>query len=269
MQSTQAPPTLQKPDRAQAVASRGWSVLAGLVAAVQFLTIAPLPSRRTCTDQEMGRAVGWFPLVGLLLGGLLLGVHELGSLVWTPALVSGLVLAAWIVATGALHLDGLLDCCDGLFGGRTAEDRLRIMKDSRVGAFAVVGGSLFVLLKYLALASVADSAALLLAPVLGRGAMVLGILVFPYARAEGLGRAMKDHAGWLESLLAALTVCAAAWLYAGERGLAALAVAVSAVWLVGRLALRRLPGLTGDVYGACCELVELLVLLIFAARFAP
>jgi adenosylcobinamide-GDP ribazoletransferase len=165
-----------------------------------------------------------------------------------------------------LHLDGFLDSCDGLFGGRTPEKRLEIMRDERAGAFAVVGGVLLLLVKYAALASVQDRlGATLLAPVLGRFGMVLAIVLFPYARAEGLGRAMKDHAGWRELILAALTAGAVSWLAGRERGLVAMALAGALTWLAARLALRRLPGLTGDIYGAICEILEVAVLLFFAA----
>jgi adenosylcobinamide-GDP ribazoletransferase len=262
-------PLLEKQTPTPLAAPGRWgrNAVTAFFTALQFLTIAPAVLRRPFTPVEMGRAVGFFPVVGLLLGGVLLGLDEATRIYWMPGLGAALVLAAWVIASGALHLDGLLDACDGLLGGRTPEDRLRIMKDARVGAFAVVGGALFVLLKYLALASVDDRmAALLLAPALGRWAMVLAIVLFPYARAEGLGRSMKDHAGWRDVVLGTLTAVAASWLAGGERGLLAMAVAFVAVWLAGRFTLKRLPGLTGDIYGAICEIVELLVLLIFAAR---
>ncbi len=262
-------PLLDKPRPTLLQAPRRWgrNVVVAFLAALQFLTIVPAVRRRLFTPEEMGRSVGFFPLVGLLLGGSLLGIDAAALLYWAPGLAAALVLAGWVIASGALHLDGLIDACDGLLGGRTVEDRLRIMKDPRVGAFGVVGGSTFVLLKYLALAAAADrTAAFLLAPVLGRWGMALAIVLFPYARAEGLGRSMKDHAGWREIALGTMTAGAACWLVAGERGLLALAAAFLATWLAARFTLTRLPGLTGDIYGAICESVELLVVLIFAAR---
>jgi adenosylcobinamide-GDP ribazoletransferase len=262
-------PLLEKPRSTLVKAPVHWgrNLATAFFAALQFLTIAPPLLRRPLTAAEMGRAVGFFPLVGLLLGGVLLGIDAAARFYWTPGLSAALVLAAWVISTGALHLDGLLDTCDGLLGGRTPEDRLRIMKDPRVGAFAVVGGTLFVLLKYLALASVADRlGAFVLAPVLGRWGIVFAIVFFPYARTEGLGRSMKDHAGWREVAFATLTAGVVSWLAGGERGLLALAAVFVAAWLIGRFTLKRLPGLTGDIYGASCEVVELLVLLIFAAR---
>jgi adenosylcobinamide-GDP ribazoletransferase len=240
--------------------------LGPLLAAVQFLTVAPAVVRRPFRAAELGRAVGWFPLVGLLLGGVLAALDGALGLLFPPAVKAALVLAAWALATGVLHLDGLLDSCDGLFGGRTPEARLRIMRDERVGAFAVIGGVFAVLLKYAALAALPGrTPALVVAPVLGRWGMALAIVAFPYARAEGLGRAMKDHAGRREATLASATAALAAMLIGRGAGLTALVLAGAVTWLGGRWVLRRLPGFTGDVYGALCEVLEILALLVFVA----
>jgi len=205
------------------------------LAALQFLTISPPLIRRMFTPRELGRAVGFFPLVGLLVGGLLVGLGDIFFMVWPPPISAALILVAWVVATGALHLDGFLDSCDGLLGGATPEKRLHIMKDERVGAFAVVGGTLLLLLKYLTLWSVQDRLeACLLATVLGHWAIVLPIVFFPYARPEGLGRSMKDNAGWWEVFLATLVALAASWLAGGERGLLAMALVGGATWLAAR-----------------------------------
>jgi adenosylcobinamide-GDP ribazoletransferase len=239
----------------------------GFLAALQFLTVIPPVMKRALTPQEMGRAVAFFPLVGLLLGGMLLGLDEGLRRIWPPDLCAALVLSAWVLITGALHLDGFLDSCDGLFGGRDAEQRLRIMRDERVGAYAVAGGVLLLLVKLLALSWSRDRpGALLLAPVLGRWSMTVAILFFPYARPEGLGRSMKDHAGWGEMIVATLIAAGASWCVSPVVGPIAMAVGAGVTWLIARFVLRRLPGLTGDIYGAICEIVEVLVLLIFAAR---
>jgi adenosylcobinamide-GDP ribazoletransferase len=262
-------PLLEKsrPALLEAPRRSGRNVLVGFLAALQFLTITPPLIRRLLTPEEMGRSVGFFPLVGLMLGALLFGLDEAARLLWPPEIRTALVLLAWVLVTGALHIDGFLDTCDGLFGGNTPEDRLRIMKDERVGAFAAVGGVFLLLIKYLALAAVQDRlGAFLLAPMLGRWGMVLAIVFFPYARPEGLGGSMKDHAGWREVVLATIVAAAACWLAGQERGLLALALSGGATWCVARFTLKRLPGLTGDIYGATCEMLEVLVLLVFAAR---
>jgi adenosylcobinamide-GDP ribazoletransferase len=244
--------------------------LVPIAAAVQFLTVAPPLVRRPFSPEELGRSVGWFPLVGLLLGGLLAGLDWGLAWLFPTGVTAALVLAVWVLATGALHLDGFLDSCDGLLGGRTPEERLRIMRDEHVGAFAVVGGVLLMLVKYAALAGNANPLpALVLAPGVGRWGMALAVVAYPYARAEGLGRVMADNAGGSgEDFCTALLAVVAAAIAVGSgdwHALLAIPLALPAIWLVGWFVLRRLPGFTGDVYGALCELLETLVLLLFVA----
>lgn len=235
------------------------------VAALQFLTLFPPLIRRMFTAEEMGRAVGWFPLVGALLGALL-ALLDLGLRQIFPVSVSSvLVLAAAIVSTGALHLDGFLDACDGLFGGHTPERRLEIMRDERVGAFGLAGGVLLILLKWSALMAIVHRAtALLLAPTLSRWAISLALITVPYARDKGLGRDMKDHAGPAQLVLSTGIALGVALLAGRWEGLIAVVAAALTVWLAVRLALGKVPGLTGDLYGATSELVEVVVLLVYA-----
>jgi adenosylcobinamide-GDP ribazoletransferase len=124
-----------------------------IVTALQFLTIVPPVIRRPFTPEELGRSVGWFALVGIVIGLALVGSDRALIMVFPTSIATALVLTIWVLITGALHLDGFLDTCDGLFGGRTAEARLRIMRDERVGAYAVVGGILLILLKYACLSA--------------------------------------------------------------------------------------------------------------------
>ncbi len=110
---------------------------------------------------------------------------------------------------------------------------------------------------------VSRAAVLVLVPTLGRWAMSLAIVAFPYARPEGLGRAVKDHAGWGQVVLATTLALALAGLTQGWPGLAAMGLAAATTWVVARFALARVPGLTGDLYGAICEMVEVVTLLFF------
>ena len=215
--------------------------------------------------------MAFFPLVGLLLGLILTGFEAVTSFFLPPLIRASLLLAAWVVLTGALHLDGFLDACDGLLGGFDPERRLEIMRDERVGAYALAGGSLLLLIKFSALASLEQGMpALLLAPVLGRWAMVLAITTFPYARPQGLGREIKNHSGWHQAAAGSvfsLLVVIVLLLQGGHTLPILLAVAAAAftAWLVIRFSLRRLPGLTGDIYGAVNEMVETAVLVALAA----
>lgn len=187
--------------------------MVSLLAAFQFLTILPGIIRRPFTPREIGGAVGWYPLVGLALGGVLYGLNAALHWIFPAALVAALTLTAWVVVTRALHLDGFMDTCDGLFGGFTPESRLEIMRDSRTGAFGAIGGMLLLLTKFAALISLPNLLpALLLAPMLARAGLTLAIFGFPYARQKGLGRDIKDHASWREIALASAISLAAAWL---------------------------------------------------------
>jgi len=238
-----------------------------IIAAFQFLTISPTLIRRIFAAQEMGRAVAWFPFVGFVLGIVLYGLHFLLQFIFPSNISAALMLVAWVLLTRALHLDGFMDTCDGLFGGFTTERRLEIMKDSRVGAFGVVAGVLVLLLKYTTLASsLSIWPALLVSATLARWGMVLAIFAFPYARENGLGQEMKDNIGWTQIILATLIALIVAWFLSGAMGLIAFALTCLTVWLGARFILRLIPGLTGDSYGALCEGVELVVLLLFAAR---
>ncbi|RPI86828.1 MAG: adenosylcobinamide-GDP ribazoletransferase [Chloroflexi bacterium] len=235
--------------------------------ALQFLTVSPALIRRIFTPQEMGQATACFPLVGALIGGLILATSLLLDLIFPPFVRAGLVLALWVGISGGLHLDGFLDSCDGLFGGFTPEERLEIMKDERVGAFAFAGGFLLLLLKFSALSSLpAGTVGLLIAPIISRWVISTAIFAFPYAREKGLGRAMKDHmTAWQVVISAVLMLAFVVWL-AGWLGLAAAGAAVLLMGISAAFILRRIPGLTGDSYGALNEIVELGVLLLFAVR---
>lgn len=246
-------------------------LLAPPVLAIQFLTAVPLPVSVPAGVRELGRSLIFFPLVGALLGIALAVVDALLLRVLPVAVSTALVLIVWTLLTGGLHLDGLMDTCDGLFGGRTRERRLEIMRDSRVGSYGVLAGALQLLLKYAALISLpmeARGAALVLALTSGRWAMTLAIWGFPYARSEGLGRAYKDGARLSDVGFAAVLALGVCWLATDVRGLGALAGASLLAWSGGWWITERLGGLAGDCYGALNEVVEVGVLTATVALLA-
>ncbi len=243
-------------------------VLLDLALAWRLLTILPLPFVPDDPHSAPGRAAGYYPLVGLILGAGL-AAAAWGLYLFLPSNVAaGLVLAVWVGLTGMLHLDGFMDSCDGLLPPRERARRLEIMKDSRVGAFGVVGVILLLLVKFNALAALsADSLfpVLVLAPVLGRWAMAWAVGRYPSARQEGLSVLFRTELGWPQLLLASIITVVVAALLLGWSGLALIGVAWVATVLPARLAMRRIGGLTGDVYGAIGEVVEAAVLVAVAA----
>lgn len=238
-----------------------------MLTALGFLTALPVP-RREVGAAALARALIFFPVVGLLVGALLLAL----DLALTPVLPGGvraaILIGAGIALTRGLHLDGLMDCCDGLFGGFTPERRLEIMRDSRVGAFGVLGAVAFLLLRFNGLVALSgwwQMVGLLLPPTLGRWAMVLAMVAYPYGRAAGLGSGFKEGASGRQVALAGIMaagVAAAAWW---PWGIGALPLAAILTALVARFMLGRLPGLTGDCYGAINEVVEVVLLLVVVA----
>ena len=245
--------------------------MVAFAAAVQFLLISPAFVRRPFTPTELGRSTAFFPLVGLLLGGLLAGADLLLGYIFPIQVRSALVLALWIILTGALHFDGLLGACDGLLGGGTPERRLQIMRDERTGAYAAAGGALILLTMFSALNAIEQVrwAALLLAPVLGRCGMTLSVVLFPYARAAGLGRDIKDQARGGQATGALLTASAMVGILAWQlQDLVAPASLLSAAvvwWLASGFVMSKIHGMTGDTYGAINMQIEASVLLTFAA----
>lgn len=226
-----------------------------LLAAFAFLTVLPVPSAE---HPAAGRAFGWFPLVGLFIGGILAAVQA----VVPAALAPLLILAAWVIVTGGLHLDGWGDTCDGLLATTTAERRREIMKDPRTGTWAVVGLALLLIAKYHLIAQITPIT-LLLAPIAGRWAMVVVAVAFPYVGGEGLGAYFRrglTHWQLVHASIFALAVSVAAAGTSQFHSLLLLSAPVIAL-LLGRWAAQRLGGLTGDVYGATCELTETLFLL--------
>jgi len=236
--------------------------------ALQFLSSLPVTLPGMPSPEQNGRSLLFYPVVGLLFGVLLWGLDTLlqGT---QPLLHAALLLAAWVCLSGGLHLDGLADSADAWLGGFGDRERtLTIMKDPRSGPIAVVTLVLVLLLKFcalLALVEVGQGALLILAPVMGRAAMLALFLDTPYVRRGGLGQALKDHlprhsALWVLGASAIGSLLLGGWL--------PLLVAVLVFFALRRSMLRRLGGTTGDTAGALLELLELAVLLSLALRLS-
>jgi len=243
--------------------------------ALTFLTVLPWRGQGQVGPQDLARSLFWFPWVGLILGlGFGAGLWGLGA-VFPPAVAAALLLALTVLITRGLHLDGLADTVDGLGGGRNPQERLAIMKDSRLGAFGAMSLFLALLLKFtLFLAWTAQGAApgLILFPVVSRWGMVLLAYLSPYARPEGgLGQAMTTGVSSRVLLGATGSALVLALLIFPVGGLMLLAAAAAAVWLISLYFQKKLGGVTGDVLGAANEVLEILTLLglILCNHFLP
>ena len=236
--------------------------------ALQFLTIIPLPFSHRFEERDLGRSMALFPLVGLTLGAFLAGADFILS-PWLPRQVCDLLLIAFLSAiTGAIHLDGLADVCDGLAARGGRERFLAVMKDSRVGAVGVVGLMLGLLLKYQALLHIPleqKREALLFFPLLARFSQVQMTTGAVRARADGLGSTFISGAGTMQFISAGVITLAGAWLLLDLRGIYCCLILYLFTWGLKWWFHRRLGGVTGDIIGCASELNEILCLIILLA----
>jgi len=234
------------------------------ILALQFLTAVPVPISVPAGPKELGRSLGCFPLIGALLGLVLAALDRVLLLVVPLPVATVLVLVAGTLLTGGLHLDGLMDTCDGVFGGRSRAQRLEIMRDSRVGSYGVLAGALQLLLKYAVLVALPvgwRGPALVLSLLCGRWAMAAAMWAFPYARAEGLGSGFKAGVTAPVVIVATALAAAIAWATLGVTGGAVLLGAAAVGWGLAAALTREVGGLTGDCYGALNEVAEATVLV--------
>lgn len=237
--------------------------------AFQFLTVFRFSENLNENEADLAASVGYYPLVGLVLGGLLAVIFALFGHIFSPGVMGILLVLALALFTHGLHLDGLADTADGLFSHRDQARKLAIMKDSSVGVFGAAALVLFLGLKTMLLAELNGPAAwrvLVLFPLWGRWAGSLTACLSQYAREEGgLGRPFINLAGLRELYLAGGAALLFSFVFLGVPGLiTALAVGLAAVAGI-HVWQRRLGGVTGDVLGAVIELGECLGLLLAVA----
>jgi adenosylcobinamide-GDP ribazoletransferase len=231
--------------------------------ALQHLTRLPSP-RMSFDAASCGKATVFFPVAGALLGAVMAAVVWAVGWYLPIQLQASLLIILMVVLTGGIHLDGFMDSIDGLFSGRQREMKLEIMRDSRVGAFGVVGVVCLLLLKFNLLAGIPSHVLiklLIVVPALSRWNMSFAVVVFPYARREGLGTIYKEYSGMKELIWATVFAAAIAGTVLGPYGILLLALGAVITYLLGRKITKELGGLTGDIYGLISELSEVMLLL--------
>lgn len=232
------------------------------LAALQFLTILPAGSRF-----EPDRMLAYFPLVGLLLGLLVALFDLLAARLWSAPVVGVLDAILLMLLTGALHLDGLADTADGLYGGRGSLERtLEIMKDSCVGAMGVVAIVSCLAVKFTALGTLPHDRfiMLLVIPAFARGSILFAVRLLPYGRPQGgtgsvcfqKRQRVMDSWGLLLPALLALST--------GLRGLVLIVVFITTIAGVLFFYRRKLGCITGDMMGALIEVCEATMFLTAA-----
>jgi adenosylcobinamide-GDP ribazoletransferase len=238
-----------------------------LLFAFQFLTIFPLRMRKAPDADVASGSTIFFPIVGLFLGLILVGLTKIFSYYEFDILLTCAILVVVLfLMTGGLHLDGVADTFDGLGSLKDKESILKIMRDSHIGTMGVLGLISVILLKVTILNSLESGilgSALILMCVISRWSMTLAIWMFPYAREEGKGKEFFTGMNFIKALLALIVTLAIAFYVYRTVGIIMVFIAGIFVVLFGKFVKGKIGGITGDTLGAMNELTEVLVLLSF------
>jgi adenosylcobinamide-GDP ribazoletransferase len=216
---------------------------------------------------ELAGSVQWFPLVGALVGLVVGGTYALVAQ-WLPFLVAGLIaVLVGVMLTGGLHEDGLGDTADAFGGGRDPTDVARILKDPRQGTFGVlaIAGTLFLRAAAFGSMSPIDGLAMAVAAhAIGRAAVVVAMRVF-HSVGEGLASTYSRAVTAIDLVVALGLGVGISAVASGIWVVASLALGLTAAGIIGRLALKKLGGVSGDVLGAIEQVAETAILVLGAA----
>lgn len=228
---------------------------------LQFLTKLPLPFNIDSNQKDFSRGIVYFPLIGLLIGLMLYGLHIGLSLFFSPLVTAILIVAFEVFITGGLHLDGLADMFDGLYSYRDKKRMLEIMKDSRIGVNGVLVLLVTLLVKVGLIFDLNGQSLfiLILMPMSSRYFAVVLSTFSKYARENGMGGFFIGETSKVQLLIASLTLI----LYGFYLESILVFVLVLALTFAFRFHVyQKIDGLTGDVLGAWIELSEVLILLL-------
>lgn len=242
-------------------------MIENLITAIQFLTILPIRSRKKQAAADLGKAAGWFSYVGVLIGGLTAAAYYGAMFMFPKMLAAALTAVVWICLTGGLHLDGVADCCDGLFCSTDKNRRLEIMKDPHHGTFGSIGLTFVILLKVIGLYCLASDSLwleLIFAAALSRWLLLLAGRQ-PSARPDGLGASFSSGLRNRSFIFGILPVCMLAYFIGWQAVLIGLLV-IAIAYCVLLFARTRLGGVTGDVFGLLVEISEVLILIGFCVK---
>lgn len=242
-------------------------MMQSLLIAIQFLTCLPTPKTLEMNDRAIGLSLNYYPVVGLLIGLILLAVYGFCNDL-DPLLQASLVLVTWIILSGGLHLDGLADSVDALVGGFGDRERtLSIMKDPCCGPFGVIALLITLLLKFTALITLlADDNGYLvfLIPIVARMLPSLFFMSTPYCRAQGLGTVFTEHMQRKSLTISLFFTCAFVLIVGWSMGMLLLLTLLLTFYWVRTLSIKRIGGVTGDVIGAGIEVFEVAALVVLA-----
>lgn len=239
-----------------------------LLTALAFLTRIPVNPEVAFDGSDVARSTVFFPLIGCLIAAIQIGLMWLLNQASVPYLLQALAATAVLALVGGgLHQDGLADMADGFGGGNTAEDVLRIMRDSTIGTYGGIALFLSLGTRVVALAALAAAADgwywIIVAATLSRCSICLGWLM-PYARDTGAGAAITQFAGPIEVGGATLIAILISVVLVGTEVFLGVGLCVLVFILIAWRCHRRIRGITGDTLGAATEIAEVLLLSLGA-----
>ncbi|MBI4650053.1 adenosylcobinamide-GDP ribazoletransferase [Candidatus Desantisbacteria bacterium] len=232
--------------------------------AFQFLTILPIKIKSELKDADFGKSIIYFPLVGLAIGALLASITLFSNFLPNMVMAAIIILLS-VIITGAIHLDGFIDTCDGLYGFRTKERSLEIMRDSHVGAMGIIGIVVLMLIKFSILVSYLPLNLwkyLILMTTFARWTQVLSCFTSDYARKDGKGKNFIKYCGKKEFLIGTVFTFAIFLLLKGIWGIILLSLSTIFILLIITYIKKKINGMTGDTIGAVSEMAEVVILLI-------
>jgi adenosylcobinamide-GDP ribazoletransferase len=233
---------------------------------LQFMTRIPILLNLPCQKEDFRRGTAFLPLIGALIGFIEWCVFYLSSQVLPLNISAVLTIIASILITGAIHIDGLGDTCDGFFSSKGTDKIIGIMKDSRIGTYACLAIICDILLKVTALSnlnSIKASFIIIVAPMIGRTAMVLLFKIGKCAKENGTGNLFIGNAGKLQVLLSLFITLAISILLIGAfRSSILITFSILIVVFLNKYCTKKIGGLTGDTLGATNEIIELSVFIL-------
>lgn len=238
-----------------------------MVAAIQFLTIFGPGKRAEVNSDYLSRSLFYFPLVGLIIGGCLVGTNLILSKYLNHSAVNVSIILVLIILTGALHLDGFADTVDGFYAGKDRQERMKIMEDSRIGTMGATGLTILILLKFALLEGIPGGIkykALLLMPLSSRWAMVVSGSFSQAAKSEGLGKFFCKPVNLREWLGATVFTLIVAFLILKTQLILFILSLFLFTLILTSYITKKIGGMTGDTFGAINELTEVFSLLIFS-----
>ncbi len=239
----------------------------GFILMLQFFTRLPINVELDVKEEDFAKAIIYFPLVGLVIGVINAGAYYLFSQIFSTLISVVMVTLVNVLLTGALHIDGLADTCDGIFSARKKERMLEIMKDSRLGTNGAVAIFFDFSFRIALLSSLSDKniiIALVISNAISRTMLVFSCYAFKYARPEGgmgnlfIGKVSKDKVliGYILGTLISIVLLS----YIGP----ILMLSCTAfIWLFNKYITSKIDGITGDILGASNELGEIFILIAF------